>query len=152
MTEWSETRPWLPLLTEVWDGLTGDAPAKASPEDLEVTGTPGHLASSLPVEAAGVAAVGSALLAAAELHRRGDGRGETVSVDGAQAGGAAGSERFSPGGGPRGGRGFAPFPRFWPPDAGGGRPPATSPGPGASLPAALAPPADATEADVAGAI
>ena len=102
-------------IREAWCELVGEAGPPEPLDAMRVTGSGGRLRSALPVEAVAVACVGSALLAARQLHSQRGGSADEVTVDRDHVAVALTSERVFRRGGEQAvaGAGFAPLSRFW---------------------------------------
>ena len=96
---------WRQLLSETWAAVSDGAPP---PAGLTVTGAPGHLPSSLPVEDTALACTAAALLAAARLHQA-----KRVTLDRAGLAAAYRSEAHLKVNGTPAPAGFAPLSGFW---------------------------------------
>jgi hypothetical protein len=101
---------WPRLLAEAWTALGGGWPLPA----LQVTGTPGHLPSHLPVEDTAIACAGAALLAASALQaQRGGTAPRAARLDRGHVAAVFRSEARVQLNGQAVGAGFAPLSRFW---------------------------------------
>ena len=146
------TDPEPDALARAWAELiAGESTSPAAPS-IDVTGESRHFQSRLPVDDVAVAAVATALRAAAAFGQQRGGPTVAVTLDRAHVAAAVRSERYFQIGGQPAGASFAPLSRFWRTADGWIRTHANYPWHRRALLSALGLPASMAEADAEGVI